>query len=223
MLLLFTKIFTKEYVSRHKEIILKLGNTVGYLPLATHVYAKQLQLTKQSPKSLLRQIIQSKNPLQELFYENKNLYRSIDVSFQSLEKDVQKVFLSLGIFEGKDFSLQVVAAIHTLSIDTTFHMLQKLTHASLLEKSTQKRYRLHPLMKQYIRQFPYDKRLLMNAEIYYKDFLEKQKRKNTKSAIYREFENIKYVFEECENIKAYKELKIVSSSIKNELASKNIF
>jgi len=209
-LLLFSKILTSSYVKKYQEDMKTLSDRVGNLPLPLHIYAKQLAITKQSPKLLLQQIEESKISLQALLYEDKNLYTSIDISFQSLNEEAKKIFLSLGIFEGKDFSPQAVAAINKMTLTETQFILQNLVNTSLLEESTKQRYRLHPIIKLYIKKIPVDNNLYFQAAMYYAAFLHKNRLKNTKyyntTVIYPEIENIQYLFERCNKLKAYREL-----------------
>jgi tetratricopeptide (TPR) repeat protein len=194
---LFQKVISHEYTQKNKEAILELADRVGNLPLALQIYAKQLATKQQSPKTILKLIEKNETTLKELTYEDKTLYTSINISFQSLDEKTKKLFLSLGIFEGKDFSLPAVAAINKLSKDATTKQLQKLIDSSLIDPSTNQRYRLHPFIRIYLK--PYTtKEIYLLATNYYETFIEKYRRKNTKffdaNKIYPDIENILHVF-----------------------------
>ncbi|MDE2588321.1 MAG: hypothetical protein KGL95_01475, partial [Patescibacteria group bacterium] len=173
---LFTKVLPQDYVEKYHENILQLGQEVDNLPLAAHIYAKELAQELQPPQILLEKIKKNTLQLEYFSYENKNLYVSIDTAYTSLEKKIQNIFLSLAIFEGKDFSLEAVAAINKMHIDNTYPPLQKLINVSLLEESTKNRYRLHPLVKQYIRNKSKLYSYIIDATTYYVKFLEKNKK-----------------------------------------------
>ena len=194
---LFLKILPQDYIEKHRKNILDLAASVENLPLATHIYAKKLAKDLQSPKNLLKEIKKSILNLQDFFYENKDLYVSINVAFTALPKISQKVFLSLGIFEGKDFSLDAIAKINNMSLNATYAAIQKLVNASLLEEASKNRYRLHLIVKQFIRVKTDITSYLQIATAYYTEFLRKHKRKNTlfylTEKVYPEKENILFL------------------------------
>jgi len=150
LLMLFVSIFNKEYVVKYKQALLNLAQVVGYLPLAVHLLAKQLKFSSQSPEAFYRRIKHEQVSLRNIWYENKNLYLAFNVSYQNLSKEGQAIFLSLGVFEGKDFSVETIAYMNGLSEDRATNILDELYNASLIDESLNNRYRIHPMTKKFI-------------------------------------------------------------------------
>ncbi|HSX08893.1 MAG TPA: NB-ARC domain-containing protein [Candidatus Saccharimonadales bacterium] len=147
---LFTIIFNKNYVLHNKNTFIKLAKFVGYLPLAIHLLAIQLKKSKKTPKEFLLTVEKENLSLQNIWYENKNLYLAINISYKNLSEQGKIVFISLGVFEGKDFTSEAIAYMNGLSINKSRNILEELYNASLIELSVYNRYRIHPMIKRFI-------------------------------------------------------------------------
>lgn len=147
---LFEKIFDKQYLRKNKTTLLQLGNCVGNLPLAVNLLASQLKQLKLKPQKLLQQVTQEKLSLEDLSYENKNLSLALQVSYKNLSLQAQNMFLSLGIFEGKDFSVEAMAYMNGLKTEKANMILGELYNASLIETSLNNKFRIHPMIKKFI-------------------------------------------------------------------------
>lgn len=150
VLKLFEKIFGQGYISKNKRIILELSKIVGDMPLALHLIASQLKETKQTPKDILKQLYDEELNLKSFSYEDKNLFKAINVSFKNLSKKAQAVFLSLSAWEGKDFYVEEIAYMNGLSVREATIILDELYNASLIEFSLSDRFRIHPMIKKFI-------------------------------------------------------------------------
>lgn len=198
-LFLFRTILGNLYATRNKNLILKLGEKVGFLPLALHIFAKELKKGSVNIKELLEEVMEDNLSLQELSYADNNLYLTINLSFELLDIKTKKVFLSLGVFDGKDFSQETVAHINNLSITQTKRFLNNLQNISLIEQSTQTRYRMHPVIKKFVREKLKDQTLFLKAAKYYEQFLSKFDKNFLKSYpnIKQESDNVLYIFKKC--------------------------
>jgi RecA/RadA recombinase len=147
---LYENVLKKEYVKKYHHELIQISQLVGDLPLAVHLFAKQLQQSKTSPSELLHAMQKEEISLGNLPYENKNLFVAIEICYQNLSKKVQSVFLSLGVFEGRDFAIETIAHINGLSVEQTNQILEDLLNTSLIESSIHNKFRIHPMVKKFI-------------------------------------------------------------------------
>src|SRR6185437_1979709 len=152
VLKLFQKVFDKKYSLNNSKLILKIAERVGNLPLAINIAASHMKEFHLTPEEYIQTLKDEKLNLRALKYEDKSLSQTVTIGFHSLDSQMQEVFTSLGIFEGKDFSLDAVAYINKLSIPKTEEILQRLMEISFIEKSKVGRYRIHPLLKLFARE-----------------------------------------------------------------------
>lgn len=198
-LLLFKTILGDQYLVKNKSHILELAVTVGYLPLALHIFAKELKKGSVSVTELLEEVKQDVLALQELSYGDKNLYSAINFSFELLDYKAKKIFLSFAVFEGKDFSIESVAYINNVSIPETKKVLSNLKSSSLIEQSSKTRYRMHPMIKKFLRTKSDNPSLFPKAAKYYEQFLGEFDKTFLKSYpnIKQESDNVLYIFRKC--------------------------
>lgn len=210
-LLLFRTILGNQYTAKNKTLILKLGEKVGFLPLPLHIFAKELKKGSVIIKELLEEVTEDNLSLQELSYGNKNLYLAINFSFELLDIRTKRVFISLAVFDGKDFSQDAVASINELSITQVKKFLNNLKNISLIEQSTQTRYRLHPMIKKFLREKLEDSGLFLKAAKYYEQFLSKFDKSFLKSYpnIKQESDNVLYIFKKCYELHYWDEVIIL--------------
>lgn len=198
-LLLFKTILGHQYVIKNKSSILRLADKVGFLPLALHIFAKELKKGSTTITQLLEQIEEDSLSLAELSYGDKNLYLAINFSFELLDIKTKKIFLSLTVFNGKDFSEEVIAYINELSILQTRKLLDNLKSISLIEESTKTRFRIHLMIKKFLREKFDNPTLFIKAAKYYQHFLVKFNKTILKSYpnIKQESDNVLYIFKKC--------------------------
>ncbi len=193
---LFKKILGDNYVKRNESALLKIGNLLGQLPLAINLIAQQLVNSYITPKSIIKEICERKIKLSSFIYENRDLYTAISLSYDRLAKKCRTVFVSLGIFGSKDFSLQAVSYINKMSTIETKNILQILITNSLVEQSSVSRYRLHPVIKFFIKSKKIQKTYYERAAIFYINLLEKYKNRIDYFFIIQpEIFNIVHIFE----------------------------
>ncbi len=197
VLSLFKKVFDKKYVEKYKKSILDVGEKVGNLPLAVNIVATHIKQFNLTPQTYLKQLEKEPIALQQLTYEDKSLLQAVSIGFHSLDKHAQNVFSSLGIFEGKDFSLEVVAFINKLSLQHTEHILRQLLDISFLEKSKTRRYRIHPLLKLFAREQIKDPSIYLSAANYYEQLLLFSQEKSSNKMLMYEIDNLVCIFKKC--------------------------
>lgn len=151
VLSLFKEVLKDKYPKGSTENMLKIARRVGNLPLAVHILSRELLHRKvgivQIPTLLNKEIAFSYDP----YNEDRNLYKTISLSYKKLNSETRSVLLSTSIFKGKDFSLQSIAYINGLPNGHTQKILEALIDLSLVEHSTKSRFRIHPIIKNFAR------------------------------------------------------------------------
>jgi len=207
-LLLFKTILGDYYVRNNKSHILELADKVGFLPLALHIFAKELKNNLFTITELLEEIKKDHVSLQEFSYGDKNLYIVLNLSYELLDVETKRLFLSLAVFDGKDFSIGAVAYINDVSIPETKKMLNNLKNTSLIEQSSKVRYRIHPMIKKFLRTKSDNSSLFLKAAKYYEQFLAKFDKRLLKSYpnIKQESDNVIYIFKRCYELQYWDEV-----------------
>lgn len=141
---LFKDVLKERYAKINKKNLLKIAKGVGNLPLAVGLIARSLQ-----HRNFL---VQEEVLLDNLYQDNHSLKSAISVSYDKLTVQNKSVLVSASIFKGKDFSSESVAYINGLTKGTTIGILENLTSLSLIEHSTKNRFRIHPAIKDLIRE-----------------------------------------------------------------------
>lgn len=172
------------------ESINEIGKLVEFSPLILSVLFKQIE---QNPKNL-EQILNNlhSHALQSSF-DLKIIQPSLDFTFDRLATPLQNIFVSLGIFNGSDFSIDSISYLNNISNTKVKIALSELRNHSLVEMSTNNRYRIHPLIKAYLQTKIDERSINRKLSEYYLDFL-------SKKAV-GDRDNYVCVIEELDNIK----------------------
>ncbi len=196
--LLLRKILGTNYVRKHKDKLLDIAKLLGNLPLAINIIAKQILFSSRKISEIYNQTKRNTLRLSNFTYEDKDLYKAIELGYRDLDDEARKIFISLGIFSGKDFSIEEVSAINRIPLQKTENILANLTARSLVEKSTKRRYRLHPLIRNFARGKISNPDLYAFALDYYIKILRRVGRGNVKSypMIEIELDNILAIYNE---------------------------
>lgn len=205
---LFQSVLGKGYVEQNNSTLLTASSIFGYLPLAINIFAKYIFHSESSSDAFMQEVKQKKISLDNFNYEDTNLQISLTISYQGLDNQLQKIFASLAIFVGKDFSLQAVAFINNLSLIATANFLQALIKRSLIEHSSKHRYRIHPMVHMFIQKIRSTKNIYKKALQYYIElFNDINKRENrTFELMYQELDNILFIFRKCYRLGYYEEV-----------------
>lgn len=222
---LFDNIFGKEKVKKYKKIILSIGEKLGNLPLALHVAAHIVATYPKdfsnSLKKYLAQLDVNAIDLQSLTYEDKNFFKAIQIGFDTLEDSTKNVFISLGVFEGKDFSLEAVAAINKQSPEIISHNLRRLHMISFIDQSENGRYRIHPLMKLFARKKMTNFSFFLNAAKYYEQLFIKTRDTHSHKTLIKETDNMIYIFKKCYDAGYWDQIVTLWNPLENFLSSTN--
>lgn len=140
---LFKNVLKDNYLRIGKGNLLKIAEKVGNLPLAIHLLAGELMQKNIDSKELLQG---------EPYKESTALDSAIALSYDKLSSRDKSVLLSTTIFKGKDFSLESISYINGLSRHHTVGVLYNLINLSLVENSTKNRFRIHPVIRSFVRE-----------------------------------------------------------------------
>lgn len=143
-LTLFKDVLKEKFSKVSKNTLLKISKKAGNLPLALHLLARELAQRKTLTvnEDLL---------FLGLYSEDKGLNSAISLSYSKLDTLKKSVLASSSLFKGKDFSAKSIGYINGLSVSATMIVLESLVNLSLLENSTRNRFRIHPAIKDYVR------------------------------------------------------------------------
>ena len=141
---LFKGVLKNKYSRINQSTLIKISRRVGNLPLALHLLARELAQRKNL-------VVNEDLLLEGLHTEDKSLDSAISLSYGKLDTVKKTVLVSASLFKGKDFSAKSIGYINGLSLSATIIVLQSLVNLSLLENSTRNRYRIHPAIKDFVR------------------------------------------------------------------------
>lgn len=193
---LFEKRSGKKYVLRNKEKLLLIGDLLGRLPLAIDIVAHELTKQFVEVDEVIEEIKSQRLELKDFTYEKRNLYSAISLSYNKLPRDSKGLFTTLGLFGGKDFSLEAASYINNSDLHKTKRLLLNLIDHSLLEYSSMGRLRLHPMIKYFLQNKRLNKAIYKRAIDFYKQFLkEKREKINYFSLIESDISNIEHLVE----------------------------
>lgn len=147
---LFKEILRDKYPKNGNKVILQSAKRLGNLPLALHIFARQLLQSNVSINQIEKIIDQKENIFQDLKYEDKSLRTAIDLSYKKLNSKMKSVLVSVSIFKRKDFSIDSIGYINGLSHANSRRILQNLADLSLIELSVRNRYRIHPEIREFV-------------------------------------------------------------------------
>jgi len=150
-------VIEKDRVDSEKEEAEKLiVDFLGRLPLAIDIAVSYLRdadaLTITGYNKLLSDEKQRLQWLVDFDDHAKNVFSSIELSYQRLSSDQQLIFASLSIFAGQNFGVEATAAALNLAPEKVALHFGRLVSLSLIEHSTMRgRYHLHPLVRAFLR------------------------------------------------------------------------
>ena len=148
-LVLMESILGKERVNRsleEKTAAAKIAELVHHLPLAIEIVAQKLK--SRLRMTLAAMALRLGENLQRLGLSigDRAIRGSFELSWQELETQTQQTFIAMGVFGGRPFRLDSLAAIAGLSELETEDELYALSALSLVQDAADMRYKQHPLL-----------------------------------------------------------------------------
>lgn len=196
------------FVVLNRKLLIELGKKIGYSPLAAAILIKRINQDPSLLKSYLTHFDKETNNIYKIDYDNKNLYTSLNLSFVKLSEEIKKTFISLSVFKGNDFSTEAVAFINKITPIEAEKRIINLKDFSFIEKVRENRWRIHLLIKIFIKNKFNDNTLYQRLAWYFIDFLKKLgwANYNQYKRIEEEIDNISDCLIRCYQFKYYREL-----------------
>ncbi len=137
-------------VQRELCRLTEIADLLGHLPLGIAICADHLLNPSLSATRLLARLRRGK--LCVIEDEGQSVRACFKQSYDTFPPELQSFFATLGVFGGKDFSLDAVAYVTQMPRSEAEDNLQKLYNLSLVRQERPERYQLHPLLRYYARQ-----------------------------------------------------------------------
>jgi DNA-binding SARP family transcriptional activator/tetratricopeptide (TPR) repeat protein len=127
----------------------------GYLPLAIAILAGRLRHRPAwSVSDLAAEVVTTGDRLGELATPDAAVAAAFTLSYRGLPADRQRLFRSLGMHPGTDVDVYAAAALAGTSVTQAARHLAELYDEHLVDEPSHGRYRLHDLIRDYIRSLP---------------------------------------------------------------------
>lgn len=130
----------------------EICDLVGHLPLAISIAGSYLQFRPY--RSLADFVVQLKRQIKplDLTDNTQRIRETFELSWRHLDETQSRLFALLGLFAGRAFSLEAIAAIAQMDKYLVEDRLQELMQLSLLSGQEERRYRQHGLLAEFARE-----------------------------------------------------------------------
>jgi len=109
-----TVVFSNDY----KMDIERIGKVLGFLPLALNIILTKIRQGKNESVSELTKILErEKSRLELLACEEISIRSSFEISFTTLDEKLKRLFESLAVFSGEDFSQEAASFVNKLDCE----------------------------------------------------------------------------------------------------------
>jgi hypothetical protein len=143
-------------IAAEPEAAAEIARLCGYLPLALRIAAARLAARPAWPLGTFADRLgDEQGRLAELEVAERGVRASLAVSYQELRRDDPEAagaFGLLGVLDGPDFGVPVVARLLDWSEPAARGLLERLVDTQLLETPSPGRYRMHDLVRLYARE-----------------------------------------------------------------------
>ena len=124
----------------------------GYLPLAIGMVARQLHHhSAWSPAARAAELAAARDRLELMTTGNLPVAAALNLSYEDLAEDQQRLFRRLGLHPGPDIDSYAAAALDGTGLAATRRKLEALYDQYLLTEPVKGRYRLHDLIREHAR------------------------------------------------------------------------
>jgi hypothetical protein len=137
-------------VSSDRDAALKVCQILGHHPLAIEVAGRLALSRNWTMQSLLNNLQSPVLGSSEAVDPLSSVTRALHVSYESLSDEEKRVLMAAAIF-AEDFDPTKLAYVVAQPEGTTAYHLDNLVNRSLILRSTGQSYRLHPLVRAYVR------------------------------------------------------------------------
>ena len=146
-LALFKCIVGEELVSAAEAHFVDMADELGQLPLAIIIAASRLAYEANWEPDLLRQRLDVDfDRLKILKFDTLDVAHSFLKSYEQLTVSARRTFALTGLLGRQPFRIETVASLSGSEPGETEEILRRLAGLSLVQKATNGRYQLHPLL-----------------------------------------------------------------------------
>ncbi len=149
---LLVRLAARPGMSAGDVAVREVTRLCGYLPLAIGMLASQLRHHPAwTAAGMVTELAQARDRLALMHAENVSVGAALDLSYQDLTSQQQRLFRYLGLIPGPDFDACAAAALDATSPDTARRDLDELYDQHLLAEPAPGRYQLHDLLREHAR------------------------------------------------------------------------
>ncbi|GAA1698768.1 hypothetical protein GCM10009745_51540 [Kribbella yunnanensis] len=153
---MLTQIVGDDRIARDPANALAIVRLCGGLPLALHLAGARLaDEPTWAVADLVHRLETSRHRLDELATADRDVRASIEFSLSAAtDRDTEAVeaFKLLGLHEGDELNVRVAAALLDLPVEDASRRLERLVDLYLIESVGPHRYRIHDLVRSYVKE-----------------------------------------------------------------------
>lgn len=151
--LLLTKILGEGRVNAEEDAADEICTLLQNLPLAVEITAQRLRSrNRRTLHDMAQRLRDEKQRLSYLEISDQAVRASFTISWESLDQAHRRIFSMLGLFNGRSFTADAIAAIAELALFPTEDLLFNLAALSLVQEIDHNRYRQHALLADFAKE-----------------------------------------------------------------------
>jgi tetratricopeptide (TPR) repeat protein/transcriptional regulator with XRE-family HTH domain len=132
--------------------VTEIARLCGYLPLAIGMLARQLyHHPAWTAADLAADLAAARDRLELMAAENVSVAAALDLSYQDLAEDQQRLLRLIGVLPGTDLDVYAAAALAGVDLAAARRLLTALYDHYLLAEPVRGRYRPHDLIREHAR------------------------------------------------------------------------
>jgi DNA-binding SARP family transcriptional activator/predicted ATPase len=136
----------EETISAEQNAALELCRLLDGLPLAVEIAAQRVVASPRRDLARMVRSLRSASARLAHGISNRSVRTSFEVSWASLDEPLRRTFALTGLFDGRAFTAQAVAAVDALTADDALDHLDLLTTLSMLKFAGGEQYVQHRLL-----------------------------------------------------------------------------
>ena len=147
-LALFLRAASSGIADQPRPVLAEIVRLCGHLPLAIRVVAARTRVRSSwTATRLMERLRNHQHRLSELSVGGLSVTAAIDLSYQQLPGDGQRMYRLLGLHPGPDFDVHAAAVLADVSTRDADRLLDTLVDTHLLQEPVPGRYRFHDLLR----------------------------------------------------------------------------
>jgi DNA-binding SARP family transcriptional activator len=147
-LALFLRAASSGVADQPRQVLAEIVRLCGHLPLAIRVVAARTRVRSNWTATRLAERLRNhQHRLSELSVGGLSVTAAIDLSYQQLPADGQRMYRLLGVHPGPDVDIHAAAVLASTSVREADRLLDTLVDTHLLQEPMPGRYRFHDLLR----------------------------------------------------------------------------